>query len=553
VTSAAWRRSDPLSSRGQLRTSRGGLLAIALIVEVLIAPAIGCGRSPSLAHAPEARAEVVLLPARVRRLTNAEYERALEVVVGAPESVAERLPPDVRQEGYTPNAEQAVPSAWEAGLDAIAHEVARRAVAQRLDQLAPCVKLRAQDCPAQLVETLGRRAWRRPLEPGERSVLLGAFAEASEFGGFEAGAEAVLTALLESPSLLYLTELGEGGSPGAIVTLTQYEIASLLSFTMRGSPPDDVLLHAAESGVLLRPDAREDQARRLLALSDTRLHFRRFVLEWLEVDGLARTAKSDDLFPNYEDVKEHMVGETTAFADEVMVHAGGSVRALLDARFASVDPEMARFYGLRTWGARASLVGTRRAGVLQQASFLAAHAHEDGTSPVKRGDFVLRRLLCTRIPRPAEVGIEIVFPPPSRAKTTRERFSAHSENPACRGCHERLDALGDTFESFDAIGSGRTSDNGRSIETSARVELGGDPISFGDSLDLSEWLARDPAVADCYARQAFRYFTAQSDPRIESELLALSRGVPSGRGENLFEGLLAYVRSDLFIKREVRP
>jgi Protein of unknown function (DUF1592)/Protein of unknown function (DUF1588)/Protein of unknown function (DUF1595)/Protein of unknown function (DUF1587) len=508
------------------------------------------------------RADLVLLPARLRRLTNAEYERAVDAVVGAPERVADMLPPDVRQDGYTPNAAQSVPSAWQASVDAVARQVAHRAIAQHLDRLAPCAAdaTRAGACAAELVETVGRRAWRRPLEPAEREMLLAAFEEAASSAGaggagFAAGAEAVMTALLESPSLLYLTELGPGGPParpGAVVTLTPYEIASLLSFTIRGGPPDEPLLQAAASGALLRPEAREEQARRLLGESDTRLHFREFVLEWLEVDGLSRTVKDDELFPTYEDVKPRMLDETTAFADEVMVYAGGSVAALLDARFASVDPPMARFYGLATWGARASLAGTRRAGVLQQASFLAAHAHEDGTSPVKRGDFVLRRLLCTRIPRPSEVGIETVFPPPSRAKTTRERFSAHSENPGCHACHERLDALGFTFEAFDATGAARSTDNGRPVETATRVELGDQTLAFRDSLDLTDWLATSPEVADCYARQAFRYFTAQADPRIESELDALVRDLPADRQGNLFEALIAYVRSDLFVLREVR-
>ena len=313
------------------------------------------------------------------------------------------------------------------------------------------------------------------------------------------------------------------------MTLTPYEIrvAPLVHAPRR--TPDAPLLQAAASGALLRPDAREDQARRLLAMSDTRFQFRRFVLEWLEVDGLLRTVKTADMSPEYDDVKSHMLDETTAFADEVMVYAGGSVAALLDARFASVDPDMARFYGLKTWGARASLAGTRRAGVLQQASFLAAHAHEDGTSPVKRGDFVLRRLLCVRVPRPAEVGIEAVFPPPSKAKTTRERFAVHSESSGCRACHERLDALGFTFEGFDAAGALRAQDNGRPVDTTARVDVAGQAITFADSLDLAEWLAKEPDVAECYARQAFRYFTGQADPRIESELVALAGGAPQSR------------------------
>src|SRR5208283_430220 len=140
-------------------------------------------------------------------------------------------------------------------------------------------------------------------------------------------------------------------------------------------------------------------------------------------------------------------------------------------------------------------------------------------------------------------GIDTVFPPPSRAKTTRERFTSHSENPACKGCHEGLDALGYTFESFDAIGAGRTTENGKSIDTRARVEVGGEALSFVDSLDLAQWLARNPDVSDCYLRQAFRYFTGQSDPRVETELMALTKALPAKFGDDLFEGLIAYVRS----------
>ena len=530
-----------------------------LLVATLLGVA-GCSAAPLSApavRAPQAapaKTVMVLLPARMRRLTNAEYERTISDLVGASEHVAEKLPPDVRQDGYSNNADQAVPSAWEERVDAIARDVAHRAIAQRFDVLVPCARTRAPSCAAEWIAAIGKRAWRRPLAPSERSLLAATFEEASRGnGGFGAGAEAVLTALLESPSLLYVTEVGSGGAPGTIVTLTPYEVASLLSYTVRGGPPDDALLAAAESGALLSPDVREEHARRLLAVSDTRVHFRRFVLEWLEVDDLANTAKDVDLFPGYDDAKLRMLDETTAFVDEVMVFAGGSLRALLDARFASVDPSMARFYGLATWGARASLSGTRRAGVLQQASFLSAHAHEDGTSPVKRGDFVLRRLLCDRLPRPAEVGIDTVFPPPSSTQTTRERFDAHTSDPTCSGCHRTLDPLGYTFERFDATGASRSTDNGKPIDASASVEIGGRTRSFADSLELSEWLAQDPSAADCYMRQAFRYFTSQSDPRIEAELLELTRGLAPELRDNLFAALVAYVRSDVFILREVRP
>ncbi len=544
VSSSAWRA---------IATGLVGVTAV-------LSPLVAC-RPPSVsvqairAPAPPVPATGPRLPARIRRLTNVELERTVSELVGASEPLADKLPPDVRQEGYTPNADQTAPSAWATRLDAIVRDVARRAVSERQASLFPCGAAPSAGCTGAWIDAFGLRAWRRPLSADEHALLLATFDGATKASGGSVAlaVEAVLRAVLESPSLLYVTELGSPSSSGKRVTLSPYEIASALAYTVRGGPPDAPLLAAAASGALVRADVREQQARRLLAQSDTRMHFRRFVLEWLEVDGLASTAKDINSFPDYEDLKPRMLDETSAFVDEVMVFGGGSLRALLDARFASVDPTMARFYGLQTFGPRASLAGTRRAGVLQQASFLAAHAHEDGTSPVKRGDFVLRKMLCIRLPRPAEVGIETVFPPPSKAKTTRERFSTHVTDPACAGCHRSIDPLGFTFERFDAVGASRATDNGRAVDTSARFELGGKAVSLRDSFELSEWLAQSPEAADCYLRQAFRYFTAQSDPKVESEIVAFLHRLPPERQGNLFEALVAFVASDLFIEREIRP
>jgi hypothetical protein len=527
-----------------------------IVLGVGLASTIGCG-APAPAQSPASGgahiSATALLPARVRRLSNLEYERTVSELVGASESIADRLPPDVREEGYTVNAEQAVPSAWQARAGAIAREVAHRAATERLAQLAPFCDDDVHACGERFVERMGRRAYRRPLDPAEKWRLREAFEQgAAGQGGLAAGIEITLAAFLGSPSLLYVTEVGEGGLPGHRVTLTSYEIASELSYMLRGGPPDDELLDRAGAGVLASAEGREREARRLLSMTDTRRQFRRFILEWLEVDGLARAGKSERLYPKYDGLKSHMLDETSEFVDEVMVYGGGSVRALLDARFASVDPAMARFYGLASYGPRASLRGTERAGILQQASFLAAHAHEDETSPVKRGDFVLRKLLCEKVPRPGEVGVDIVFPPPSKSQTTRERYASHTEVSACNGCHERLDAIGFTFEGFDAIGAARTAENDQPVDTRAQVELEGRAISFANSKELSHWLAERPEVGDCYARQAFRFFAAEADPHVEAAFDALRLQLPEGRRDNLFEMLMAYIRSDLFIVREVR-
>jgi hypothetical protein len=468
-------------------------------------------------------------------------------------NIAARLPPDVRQGGYTPNVDQAVPAAYGARLDALAREIAARAVKERLLELAPCASKPNAACTQSVVKELATRAFRRPLSAEEHTRFTQAVdGEVASGRGFAAGVELLLTALLESPSFLYLTELGAGGAPGSVVELEAYELASLLAFTVRGGPPDAELLDAAAAGKLSSPDERERQARRLLSLNETRYHFRQFVLEWLEVDKLSQTAKSMQRFPAYEDLKPRMLAETQAFVDEVMVTEGASVRALLGGGFASVDPNLARFYGLRTWGPRASLSGTRRAGLLQQGSFLAAHAYEDTTSPVKRGDFVLRKLLCKELPRPSEIGLEVVMPAPSTQQTTRERFNAHIQDPSCSACHQTLDALGFAFEGFDAMGGARSTENGKAINSSGKAKLAGHTVEFKDSFALTEWLSEAPEVSECFARQAFRYFSAQSDARVEQSFFEVWHSMAPERRDNLLEALIVYVRSDLFAKREVR-
>jgi hypothetical protein len=498
---------------------------------------LGCGR-PATAGVPhvalDARAK--LLPARTRRLSNWELERSVAAFTGVEVTLAAELPPDVRQEGYTRNAAQDVSSTWTTRYSALVASFAPDA-ARALASSLPCADLSQTACRERAVETLGQRAFRRPLEDDERREL-GALV------GDEGGLGTLVRILLESPSFLYVTELGP--------RLTDYELASELSYLVRAAPPDAQLLGAAARGELQDPEQRVRQARRLLAMSDSRYQFRRFTLEWLEVDGLLETAKSTQLFPSYEALKPFMLAETESYVDEVLVNGGASVQGLLAGGFASVGPEMARFYGLTTYGPRASLRGTGRLGVLQQASFLAAHAHEDVTSPVKRGDFVLRKLLCERIKRPAEIGLEVVMPPPSPSLSNRERLSRHIADPGCASCHVTLDSIGFTFEGFDASGAAQRLDHGKPVSTRARVRLGQaapQSLALESSAELTRALLENPTISECFARHAFRYFSAQADPGVEASFLGVRDQLPADARDNLFDVLLAYVASDLFVRR----
>jgi hypothetical protein len=496
-----------------------------------------------------------LLPARTRRLSNLEVERSVQAITGLDATLASELPPDVRQEGYTRSAQQDVSTTWATRYDALASALASRA-ARENPGLTSCHDFADATCRARVVAELGERAFRRPLVPEEQQELERLLVDAGADGEvFQAQLSLLLSALLEAPSFLYVTELGRATTPGAPLRLDDYEIASELSFMLRGGPPDRALLAAAARGELSTGADREREARRLLRLTDTRYQFRRFALEWLEVDGLLETAKSSQLFPSYDALKPFMLAETESYVDEVMVHGGASVQSLLGGGFASVGPEMARFYGLGTYGPRASLRGTGRLGVLQQASFLAAHAHEDVTSPVKRGDFVMRKLLCEKLKRPAEIGLEVVMPPPSATLTNRERLSQHIADPGCAACHTTLDAIGFTFEGFDATGAAQTNDHGKPVDLRSSVRLGTaatESHELASSAALTQALLQTPVISECFARHAFRYFSAQAEPGVEASFLSLREQLPVEQRDNLFEELLAYVASDLFVLREVR-
>ena len=522
----------------------------ALCAAVVAGALVACRTREPEAPAPVALAAgAKLIPARLRRLSNAEYEAAASDLLQEPVQVQRLLPPDVRQEGFTLNAAQPVPAAHATRLATLAQELAHQSVERNLARLVPCSAAPSPACIDEFVRTFAQRAFRRPPTDSERRGLRALFDEGQEDGGgFKGGAELVLSALLQAPSFMYLRELGTPAGPGRRA-LTSLEMGSVLAFLVSGGPPDTELFEAAEQGRLVDPAARGAEARRLLAKSNTRHHFRRFILEWLEVDQLTEIGKDVELAPSFERVKPHMLDETRAFVDEVMVHQGASIRALLSAGFASVDPTMARYYGLTAYGPRVSLEHSARFGLLQQASFLAAHAHEDSTSPVKRGDFVMRKLLCTTLPRPQELDIEVTIPAPTPSQTTRERFTEHVTNTSCQACHAQIDPIGYTFENFDAAGRERSRQNDKAVVTRASVNVDGQSHEFEDSTQLSRWLAQNETTHACFARHAFRYFSAQSDPEVERSFTRITDRLPPDLRQSLIELTVAYVQTDLFAFR----
>lgn len=534
----------------------GRARASATLAAVSLATAVAC--RPAAPAAPQRTAEAALppgrLPARLRRLSNAEYARTLSRLLGFAVTLPESFPEDVRVEGFSANARQGVDPSYLAEALSLTRGLAHQAATEHFSELVPC-EPSAPGCERQFVAQFSERAYRRP--PSAREVEAGLQLFRSSGSSFEVGVEQLVATLSVSPELLYVSELGAQVAPG-LRRLSSREAASVLAYMLTGGPPDAALSASAVAGGLEDAGERARQAWRLLAQSETRFQFRRFVREWLGLDELAQLTKpvADD-----RQLRQGLLAETDAFIDEVFMYEGASLDQLLLANFTVIPASLHAFEGLpraakeNDYG-RVSLAGSARLGLLQQPSFLAVHAHESESAPVLRGKAVLERFLCVKLPKPTELGIIVTFPPSDPAQTTRQRHQRHSSDPTCRSCHRTIDALGYPFENFDFIGRTRSEENQLPIDTHTDYDGPGGPQSFADSTDVARWLAQNPQAHECFARQAYRFFSGDGTGTGEAAFLAVRAELPEPRQRDLFETLVAFISSPLFLERsalEARP
>ena len=517
----------------------------------LFALVLGCGNVEPATSAGGSAPVHSLEPA-LRRLSTAEIEATAQRLTGTASNLTQVLPPDARQSDYSRNVAQSVDSLL---LGQLFDE--SRSATGRLDLSLPQFPACAQSalatdraCAETVAKQLAHSAFRRAPSAQELEQLLDLFRLGAEGADFKSGVALVVRGLLGSPKFLYATALGDDNARAT--RLSNEELGSELSLLISGDPPDDELLSAAARGELVSGLARERQALRLLQLGNARYLYRRFVQEWLGLVALDGLAKSSQVITGFPALRQAMVDETNQFVDDVFSYQAGSVAALLAGGYSIVPDPLAGFYGIQPTapGARVDLTGLGRAGILQQASFLATFAHESESAPVLRGKAVLTRLMCLDFPKPTDLGVDIVFPPADATATTRERFDRHATDSACRGCHATLDGVGFLFENFDAAGKLRASESGHPIDTTGSVQLDGQWLTLTDSMALSKALANSEQVRQCAARQVVRFAAGRTNAPFEQAFVeSLKQKSLERRGT--FLGLfLEFVKSDWFAWRK---
>jgi hypothetical protein len=436
----------------------------------------------------------------LRRLTRRELENTLrDVFPVLGDAWRSTLSADtVAESGFDNDSGQLLVSKQTARELADTAENIGTLVAGGLAQVLPCAASTPDaSCAGQLLDSAGRRLFRRPLTEAERTTYLGFFDTALAATGDYAQAIGWLTrGLIESPSFVYRREIGTAG--GAVHELDQFEIATELAFTFSGSGPTDELLDRASRGELGTPDVLSQIARELLDTPRGHEVIQTFFDAYVghsKVTGIAKSGVAE-----FAGLREQMLEETRRFIEEVMIDRGGGTRELLTANITTPTAALASFYGFGAPATDYAVIERpvgRGVGLLAQGAVLATLSQPNGSSPTKRGLWVYKRLLCNEVP-PVPPNIPELKPPQPGERTTRQRYEEDHAQGACQGCHSRWDPIGFGFEHFDEAGRYRELDGTLPIDTASHVNQNGEQLfEFDGQEDLMTQLVEEPVVAQC--------------------------------------------------------
>ncbi|WP_238325999.1 DUF1592 domain-containing protein [Bryobacter aggregatus] len=368
----------------------------------------------------------------------------------------------------------------EASNNPIAMEAIRDHFKRVDDSIRRIERMRVEAEPKHVEALLAfaARAYRRPLTVKERESVSGYYASLRKKDGLtheEAIRDSIVSVLM-SPKFSYRIDLSSAGArPTNAVTgvpLSDYALASRLSYFLWSSMPDETLLSHAAKGDLHRPEVLMAQAHRMLKDEKARGLSTEFAGNWLDFRRFEEhNAVDRQRFPSFNnELREAMFEEPVRFLDDV-VRNDKSVLDLIYGKHTFVNPVLAKHYGMpevKDWTRIDDASPYGRGGLLPMSVFLTQSSPGLRTSPVKRGYWVVRRVLGEVIPPPPANVPEL---PGDEAKSDlplREMLAKHRENASCAACHARFDSFGLAFENYGPVGERRTNDlGGRPVNTEA--------------------------------------------------------------------------------------
>ncbi|TXT22368.1 MAG: hypothetical protein FD138_3471 [Planctomycetota bacterium] len=373
------------------------------------------------------------------------------------------------------------------GVKGSADEIANHPVHTFFEEFRTGLRRRAAQWQAavpiyeQRLQEFAKAAYRRSLTPAEQQKLMQFFREAAkpESLGIEQAARATVVRILVSPHFCYLADAGAPGE--AIRPLPDLALASRLSFFLWSSIPDAELLTLAEAGQLNNDETLRTQTRRMLKSPKVSGFALEFFGQWLNYRDFPKAeAVNRAVFPAFDDsLKQAMFEEPTRLATHLLQN-DRPLTELLRSDTTFVNKRLAQHYGLPfadrsdEWQLVSGLHEKGRGGLLGMAVFLTKNSQPQRTSPVKRGFWVVHKLLGEHIPPPPpDVAVLPAKETDTDGKTIRQLLAIHTEDVKCARCHVRFDSIGLAMEGFDSIGRSRNKDlAGRAIDNAVQLPTG---------------------------------------------------------------------------------
>lgn len=338
-------------------------------------------------------------------------------------------------------------------------------------------------CAEKILSQLLRRAWRRDVTSQDVQPYLTSFTRARTQESFHASVAASVRDILVSPEFLFRLEFDPADAkPGALYPLSDFALASRLSFFLWSSIPDDVLLNVAAKGELRKPDVLEGEVARMLADAKASALIDNFAAQWLGVRNgphpLEGFTPDTFAYPEFDrELGDAFETEFRLFMRSIM-RENRSIMDVVTADYSFLNERLATNYGIpniKGPGFRRVTFpeNSARGGVLGMGAVLMPNSHTNSTSPVYRGEWVLTSLFNSP-PKPPPNGV----PPLSdsavagKPMTLRQQTERHRADPACASCHVGMDPYGFSLENFDVIGRWRDADAGGAIDATASLPNG---------------------------------------------------------------------------------
>lgn len=462
---------------------------------------------------------------QLRLLNEREYKNSVRYILGV--DPAESLVFGSRGNGYDTSAG----GQMDAGLlNALFEEAQGNAdwyKNERLFGQYPCFNEANVEhgCVENFVRQLTRKFFRRDLPNWEVHSYIVFYRDREAEDGKPEALKQLVTRFLISPDFLYRTEIGTASTDGS--KLNQFEIASLISFTLTATTPDDLLLNDASQGKLNSENIRK-HVRRLLETSEGHAQIVKFMKQWLRLDALDDMSRNPARYTKLESPEQGsaLKREFELFVEDVLLKGDGKLTDAFQNNITFVNRHTAPLYGLRYSGDEFIRVklDNKRSGLLTLASVMASHASSsdfDRDRPVQRGTLILRQLLCGKVGLPS--GVDVVSAgnraaaqvPNFHELTTREQFDIITQQEqTCVMCHSTFMPYGYVLGNYNARGEYVTQTRGRPINVSI-TDVGPKRKSYDNPVTFINDLSQDERVYKCFTKNFAKFVTGADDEKVE--------------------------------------